>query len=80
MLGSYPELLAGGAIIAGLPFASANTLPEALDRMRGQPFPPSRYKLYHRARGAARHGIVPRTRQSGTARMLQSWFPPRPAQ
>ena len=41
MLASYPELFAAGAIIAGLPFATANTLPEALERMRGQGFPSS---------------------------------------
>ena len=52
MLASYPELFAGGAIIAGLPFAAANTLPEALERMRGQGFPP-RAKLAARARAAA---------------------------
>lgn len=36
MLAAYPELFAGGAIIAGLPFGVANSLPEALERMRGQ--------------------------------------------
>jgi len=36
MLAAYPEVFAGGAVIAGLPFATANTVPEALDRMRGQ--------------------------------------------
>ena len=36
MLATYPELFAGGAIVAGLPFGDANTLPEALERMRGQ--------------------------------------------
>jgi poly(hydroxyalkanoate) depolymerase family esterase len=35
MLATYPEVFAGGAIIAGLPFGSATTLPEAFDRMRG---------------------------------------------
>jgi poly(hydroxyalkanoate) depolymerase family esterase len=39
MLACYPELFAGGAIIAGLPYATANTLPEALERMRGQRIP-----------------------------------------
>ena len=52
MLACYPELFAGGAIIAGLPFASANTLPEALERMRGQGFP-SRRALAARAKAAA---------------------------
>ncbi|WP_375397166.1 alpha/beta hydrolase family esterase [uncultured Sphingomonas sp.] len=35
MLASYPEVFAGGAIIAGLPFAAASSVPEAFDRMRG---------------------------------------------
>jgi poly(hydroxyalkanoate) depolymerase family esterase len=35
MLATYPELFAGGAIIAGLPFGTADTIPEAFDRMRG---------------------------------------------
>ena len=54
MLAAYPELFAGGAIIAGLPFASANTLPEALDRMRGHGAP-SRPELAARVRSAAHH-------------------------
>jgi poly(3-hydroxybutyrate) depolymerase len=35
LLATYPEVFAGGAIIAGLPYGSAHTLPEAFDRMRG---------------------------------------------
>lgn len=35
MLATYPELFAGGAIIAGLPFGSAMNMSEAFDRMRG---------------------------------------------
>ena len=54
MLASYPELFAGGAVIAGLPFASANTLPEALERMRGQGAPPRR-ELAARAMAAGDH-------------------------
>ncbi|MGI8610689.1 MAG: extracellular catalytic domain type 1 short-chain-length polyhydroxyalkanoate depolymerase [Sphingomicrobium sp.] len=54
MLASYPELFAGGAVIAGLPFASANTLPETLERMRGQGAPPRR-ELAARAMAAADH-------------------------
>lgn len=42
MLATYPELFAGGAVIAGLPFATANTLPEALERMRGSGGPGDR--------------------------------------
>ena len=39
MLASYPDLFAGGAIIAGLPFGVAEGVPQALERMRGQGFP-----------------------------------------
>jgi poly(hydroxyalkanoate) depolymerase family esterase len=35
MLATYPEVFAGGAVIAGLPFGSAATMPQASDRMRG---------------------------------------------
>jgi len=35
MLATYPDLFAGGAIIAGLPYGSAATMPQAFDRMRG---------------------------------------------
>jgi poly(hydroxyalkanoate) depolymerase family esterase len=59
MLACYPELFAGGAVIAGLPFASANSLPEALERMRGQGAPPRR-ELAGRAMAAAAHfGPIP---------------------
>ncbi|WP_419697329.1 PHB depolymerase family esterase (plasmid) [Mesorhizobium muleiense] len=33
MLACYPEVFAGGAIIAGLPYGSAKTVPEAFDRI-----------------------------------------------
>ena len=36
MLATHPELFAGGAIIAGLPYGTATGVPEALQRMRGQ--------------------------------------------
>lgn len=58
MLASYPELFAGGAIIAGLPFASANSLPEALERMRGLGSP-SRQELAERMKVAAGHELDP---------------------
>ncbi|MEO7541711.1 MAG: PHB depolymerase family esterase [Sphingomicrobium sp.] len=58
MLAAYPELFGGGAIIAGLPFASANTLPEALERMRGHGFPSAR-ELGARARAATDHQDKP---------------------
>jgi len=36
MLATYPDVFAGGAIIAGLPYGSATSMPQAFDRMRGQ--------------------------------------------
>jgi poly(hydroxyalkanoate) depolymerase family esterase len=36
MLATHPELFAAGAIIGGLPYASAGSVAEALQRMRGQ--------------------------------------------
>jgi poly(3-hydroxybutyrate) depolymerase len=36
MLATYPDVFAGGAVIAGLPFGTATTVPEAFERMRGQ--------------------------------------------
>jgi poly(hydroxyalkanoate) depolymerase family esterase len=42
MLATYPDIFAGGAIIAGLPYGSATSVPEALDRMRGSGLPSAR--------------------------------------
>ena len=39
MLALYPEVFAGGAIIASIPFGAATTVPEAFDRMRGNGLP-----------------------------------------
>ncbi|MFA5963350.1 MAG: PHB depolymerase family esterase [Sphingomonas sp.] len=39
MLATYPEIFAGGAIIAGLPYGAATNVPEAFDRMRGHGCP-----------------------------------------
>jgi len=39
MLATYPELFAGGAIIAGLPYACAASVPQAFERMRGHGMP-----------------------------------------
>lgn len=36
LLATYPEVFAGGAIIAGLPYGTARSVPEAFDRMRAQ--------------------------------------------
>jgi len=39
LLSTYPEVFAGGAIIAGLPYATALTVSEAFERMRGYGIP-----------------------------------------
>jgi poly(hydroxyalkanoate) depolymerase family esterase len=36
MLATYSDVFAGGAIIAGLPYGTATSVPEAFDRMRGR--------------------------------------------
>ena len=54
MLAAYPEIFAGGAIVAGLPFGTAATIPEALERMGGRGLP-SEGKLQDLLRGASRH-------------------------
>lgn len=41
MLATYPEVFAGGAIIAGLPYGTAASIPEAFDRMRAHGGPPA---------------------------------------
>jgi poly(hydroxyalkanoate) depolymerase family esterase len=53
MLATYPEVFAGGAIIAGLPYRSANTLMQALFRMKGYGSPSDR-KLDALVRGASK--------------------------
>ncbi|PTE07026.1 hypothetical protein C9427_28840 [Mesorhizobium helmanticense] len=54
MLATYPEVFAGGAIIAGLAYGSASTIPEAFDRMRGHGGP-SRAELQRQFRQASPH-------------------------
>jgi poly(hydroxyalkanoate) depolymerase family esterase len=39
MLATYPEVFASGAVIAGLPYGTATTMPAAFDRMRGSKQP-----------------------------------------
>jgi poly(hydroxyalkanoate) depolymerase family esterase len=39
MLATYPDVFAGGAVIAGLPYGVANSVPEAFDLMRGHGIP-----------------------------------------
>ncbi|MFM9860287.1 PHB depolymerase family esterase [Pseudoxanthobacter sp. M-2] len=55
MLATYPDVFAGGAVIAGLPYGVAATIPEAFDRMRGQGLG-SDARLVERVRSATRHG------------------------
>ncbi|MCE9684370.1 extracellular catalytic domain type 1 short-chain-length polyhydroxyalkanoate depolymerase [Halomonas alkalisoli] len=54
MLATYPEIFAGGAIIAGLPYGGADTLPEALLRMKGLGYPTAQ-QLETRLRNASTH-------------------------
>lgn len=54
MLAACPELFAGGAIIAGLPYGCAATVPEAFDRMRGHGLPDAT-SLQRRLREASPH-------------------------
>ncbi|MCB8876233.1 extracellular catalytic domain type 1 short-chain-length polyhydroxyalkanoate depolymerase [Acidisoma silvae] len=54
MLATYPELFAGGAIIAGLPFGSANGVHEAFGAMGQGRIRPAR-ELGDRVRAASRH-------------------------
>jgi poly(hydroxyalkanoate) depolymerase family esterase len=39
MLATYPDVFAGGAVIAGLPFGTATSVPEAFEQMRGHAGP-----------------------------------------
>ncbi len=54
MLATYPEIFAGGAVIAGLPYGCATSVPEAFDRMRGHGTPTGA-ELGRRARSASAH-------------------------
>ncbi len=54
MLATYPEVFAGGAIIAGLPYGSASSVQEAFEAMFGDRAPSSR-ALGDRVRAASQH-------------------------
>ena len=54
MLATYPEVFAGGAIVAGLPYGCAGTIPQAFDRMRGHGVP-GEADLAALVRGATDH-------------------------
>src|SRR6478735_6279881 len=43
MLATYPEVFAGGAIIAGLPFGCASSVREAFVRMQGHGYPTDKH-------------------------------------
>ena len=64
MLGTYPELFAAGAVIAGLPFGTATTLNEAIESM-----------VHVRARSACEWGDLVRTasRHRGPWPRLSVW-------
>lgn len=54
MLAAYPEVFAGGAIIAGLPYGTATSIPQAFDRMRAHGGPPAT-ALGQLVRNASQH-------------------------
>jgi poly(hydroxyalkanoate) depolymerase family esterase len=84
MLATYPEVFAGGAVIAGLPFGVAHSIPEAFDRMRGHGLP-SPTILGDLVRGAAPvsgkrptlsvwHGSADQTvDRSNAAALVEQW-------
>jgi poly(hydroxyalkanoate) depolymerase family esterase len=55
MLATYPDVFAGGAIIAGLPYGTAASVPEAFDRMRAQGGPTTPTALERLVRAASPH-------------------------
>ena len=58
MLATYPDVFAGGGVVAGLPFGVADTLPEALGAMMGGSWTSA--DLGERVRRAGPGGRVPR--------------------
>lgn len=54
MLATYPEVFAGGAIVAGLPHGVATGMVQAFDRMRGHGLP-SEASLHKALRDASSH-------------------------
>lgn len=54
MLATYPDVFAGGGIIAGLPFGTAQSIPQAFDRMRGHGGPAAD-ELAEIVRSASKH-------------------------
>lgn len=60
MLATYPDVFAGGAIIAGLAYGSASTIPEAFDRMRGHGGPTPAELQRRLAQASPHQGSWPR--------------------
>jgi poly(hydroxyalkanoate) depolymerase family esterase len=60
MLATYPDVFTAGAIIAGLPYGSANTVAEAFDRMRGHGCPSERSLQQHLRDASGHSGTWPR--------------------
>jgi poly(hydroxyalkanoate) depolymerase family esterase len=59
MLAAYPEVFAGGAIMAGLAHGIARTVPEAFDRMRGSGMPSREHLQRIMADSSAHEGPWP---------------------
>jgi poly(hydroxyalkanoate) depolymerase family esterase len=60
MLATYPEVFAGGAIIAGLPYGSASSVQEAFEAMFNERAPSSRALGDHVREASRHHGPWPR--------------------
>jgi poly(hydroxyalkanoate) depolymerase family esterase len=86
MLATYPEVFAAGAVIAGLPFAVADTVPQAFDRMRGHggPAPEALAQLVKNAsahtgpwpRLSVWHGSADNTvDQFNASALIEQWRP-----
>jgi poly(hydroxyalkanoate) depolymerase family esterase len=84
MLATYPDVFAAGAVIAGLPFGVACTVPEAFDRMRGQggPAAQSLSELVRHASGhtgpwprlSVWHGTADQTvNQLNASALIEQW-------
>jgi poly(hydroxyalkanoate) depolymerase family esterase len=83
-LATYPDVFAGGAVIGGLPFGVARSVPEAFDRMRGHGGPPAA-KLANLVRAASSqtahwptlsvwHGTADQTvDQSNASALVEQW-------
>jgi poly(hydroxyalkanoate) depolymerase family esterase len=85
MLATYPEIFAGGAIIAGLPFGVASNVREALKGMRSSPARPAdelgqlvREASHHRGKWpkvSVWHGSADRTVNPGNANeIVKQWL------